>query len=202
MANITPAPVPAHRRPWRIVAGIALLAVLLPAGILSLAHGEPQPAPEYAVKAAFLFNFAKFVEWPDDAFADPASPLVLCVLGEDPFGDALRSLKGKTVNGRPLAIRNLATLEGLERCHLLFVCPSEKPVLPKILQAAKGRSILTVGDMEGFAQDGGIINLVVKEENRVSIEINLEAAQRTRLKISSKLLALAKIVKPRRRQGE
>jgi len=198
MANDNPKLVRAHLRPWRIVAGIALLAVLLPAGILSSAHGEPQPAPEYAVKAAFLFNIARFVEWPADAFADPASPLVLCVLGEDPFGDALRSLKGKTVSGRPLAIRYATTLEELDRCHLLFVCPSEKPALPKILQAAKGRSILTVGDMEGFARDGGIINLV-KEKNHVGIEINLEAAQRTHLKISSKLLALAQIVKPGRR---
>lgn len=201
MMNDHPKPVQPHRRSRRIAAGIALLAMLLPAGILSFAHGEPQPAPEYAVKAAFLFNFAKFVEWPNDAFADIASPLVLCVLGKDPFGDSLRSLKGKTVNGRPLAIRYVAVIEELDRCHLLFVSSSEKPVLPKILQATKGRSILTVGDMEDFARDGGIINLV-KEESRVAIEVNLEAAQRSRLKISSKLLALAKIVKPGRRQGE
>jgi hypothetical protein len=198
MANGKPTRGGAHARPVRFTAGIALLAVLLPAGILSLAHGERQPAPEYAVKAAFLYNFAKFVEWPDDGFANPASPLVLCVLGEDPFGDALRSLSGKTVNGRPLAIRHASTLGELERCHLLFVCSSEKSILPKILGETKDRSILTVGDMEGFARDGGIINMV-KEENRVGIEINLEAARRSRLKISSKLLALAKIVKPGRR---
>jgi hypothetical protein len=201
MENDNPTRIQVPPRSRRIVAGIALLAVMLPAGFLGFASGETQPAPEYAVKAAFLFNFAKFVEWPDDAFADRSSPLVLCVIGEDPFGDALKSLKGKTVNGRHLAIRYMTTIEELDRCHLLFVCPSEKPVLPKILQTTKGRSILTVGDMGGFAQDGGIINLV-KEENRVGIEINLEAAQRSRLKISSKLLALAKIVKPGRRQGE
>jgi hypothetical protein len=201
MANYPPTAVQAHPRPWRTAAGIALLAVLLPTGIISFAHGEPQPVPEYAVKAAFLFNFAKFVEWPDDAFADRASPLVLCVLGEDPFGDALGFLKGKTANGRPIVIRYAATLEELDRCHLLFVSSSEKPNLPKILQVTKSRSTLTVGDMEGFARAGGIINLV-KTENRVGIEINLEAAQRTRLKISSKLLALAKIVHPGRRHGE
>lgn len=181
--------------------GIALLAVLLPAGILSFAHGEPQPAPEYAVKAAFLFNFAKFVEWPADAFSGAASPIVICVLGEDPFGDALGSLKGKTANGRPIVIRYAATLGELERCHLLFISSSEKANLPKILQTAKGWSILTVGDMNGFAQNGGIINMV-KGESRVGIEINLEAAQRSRLKISSKLLALAKIVNSGRRQRE
>lgn len=201
MANDPSTPVRSRQRPWRSAAGIALLTALFSAGIPSLAHGDTQPAPEYAVKAAFLFNFAKFVEWPGDAFSGAASPIVVCVLGEDPFGEALGSLKGKTANGRPIAIRYAATLGDLERCHLLFVSASETRNLPRILHATKGWSILTVGDTNGFAQDGGIINLV-KTENRVGIEINLEAARRTRLKISSKLLALAKIVDPGRRNGE
>jgi hypothetical protein len=192
---------PHRARPGRVVAGIVLLAALLPAWLPTFARGGPPSAKEYAVKAAFLFNFAKFVEWPADAFADPASPLVLCVLGEDPFGDALTALKGKTVNGRPLSIRYATTLDGLGRCHLLFICSSEKPFLPGILGATKGSNILTVGDVEDFARDGGIINLV-NEENRVGIEVNLEAAQRTRLKVSSKLLGLARIVKPGKRPGE
>ncbi len=174
---------------------------MLPAGFPRFAGGEPPRAKEYAVKAAFLFNFAKFVEWPAAAFPDPASPLVLCVLGEDPFGDALTVLKGKTVNGRPLSIRYATTLDGLGRCHLLFISSSEKPFLSSIINVTKGWNVLTVGDMEDFARDGGIINLV-KEENRVGIEVNLEAAQRNRLKISSKLLGLAKIVKPGKRPGE
>lgn len=193
-------PVRTRARPGRVVAGIVLLAALLPVGLPTFARGEP-PVREYAVKAAFLYNFAKFVEWPADAFADPASPLVLCVLGEDPFGDAFKPLKGKTVNGRPLAIRHAATLDGVGQCHLLFISSSEKPFLSGIISATRGLNVLTVGDMEDFAQDGGIVNLA-NEENRIGIEVNLEAVQRTRLKISSKLLALAKIVKPGRRERE
>jgi len=170
--------------------------MLIPVGAPSFARGEP--APEYAVKAAFLFNFAKFVEWPAGAFSGPTSPIVIWVLGEDPFGDALGSLKGKTANGRPIVVRYAANLGELERCHLLFVSASEKANLPKILQATKDWNVLTVGDVDGFARDGGTINLV-NEEQRVVIEVNMEAAQRSRLKISSKLLALAKIVKPGRR---
>ena len=201
MAKYPPTTVRARPWSWRTAAGIALFAALLPAGIPTFAHGEPPAAAEYAVKAAFLYNFAKFVEWPGDAFSGTASPIVICVLGEDPFGDSLRSLKGKSVNGRPLVIRYAATIEELDRCHLLFVSSSEKANLTKILQATKYLSLLTVGDTNGFARDGGIINMV-KEESRIGIEVNLEAAQRSRLKISSKLLALSKIVKPGRRQGE
>jgi hypothetical protein len=122
----------------------------------------------------------------------------LFVYGADPFGDALKSLKGKTANGRPVVVRYAANLGELERCHLLFVSASSMVLLPKILQATKGWNVLTVGDVDGFARDGGTINLV-NEEQRVVMEINMEAAQRSRLKISSKLLALAKIVTPGRR---
>ena len=196
MTNRKPTRVPARGRALKISVGVVLVAMLISGGAPSFARGEP--APEYAVKAAFLYNFAKFVEWPADAFAGPGSPIVIWVFGEDPFGDALGSLKGKTANGRPIVVRYAANLGELERCHLLFVSASSMALLPKILLTTRGWSILTVGDMLGFAQDGGIIKMV-KEESRVGIEINLEAAQRSRLKISSKLLALAKIVNPGRR---
>lgn len=201
MATDRPTHDHARPRPRKSAAFAALLAVLFSAGIPSFVGGEPPPVPEYAVKAAYLFHFAKFVEWPGDAFAGAASPIVICVLGEDPFGDALEALDGKTVNGRPIVIRYAATLGTLTRCHLLFVSASERTILPKVLQATKDWSLLTVGDRNGFARDGGIINLV-KTEDRVGFEINLEAARRARLKISSKLLALAKIVDPGRRDGE
>jgi hypothetical protein len=199
MTNRKPTRDPARGRAAKIAAGIVLVAMLISGGAPSFARGEP--APEYAVKAAFLFNFAKFVEWPADAFAGPASPIVFFVFGEDPFGDALKSLKGKTANGRPIVVRYAANLGELERCHLLFVSASSMALLPKILQATKGWNVLTVGDVDGFARDGGTINLV-NEEQRIGIEVNMEAAQRTRLQISSKLLGLAKIVKPARRPRE
>jgi hypothetical protein len=196
MTDRNPTRDPARGRALKTAVGIVLVAMLISGGASSFARGEP--APEYDVKAAFLYNFAKFVEWPGDAFPGPASPIVFFVFGPDPFGDALKSLKGKTANGRPIVIRYAATLGELERCHLLFVSASERANLPKILQATKDWNVLTVGDVDGFARDGGIINMV-KEESRVGIEINLEAAQRSRLIISSKLLALAKILKPGRR---
>ena len=196
MTNRKPTRDPARGRAVKITIGIVLIAMLISGGPPSFARGET--APEYTVKAAFLYNFAKFVEWPAEAFAGPASPIVLFVFGVDPFGDALKSLKGKTANGRPIVVRYAANLGELERCHLLFVSASSMALLPKILQATKGWNALTVGDMDGFAQDGGTINLL-KEEQRIGIEINMEAAHRSRLKISSKLLALAKIVTPGRR---
>ena len=196
MTNRKPTRDPARARAVKIAAGIVLAAMLVSGGAPSFARGEP--APEYAVKAAFLYNFAKFVEWPADAFAGPASPIVFFVFGEDPFGDALKSMKGKTANGRPIVVRYAANAGELERCHLLFVSSSSTALLPKILQATKGWNVLTVGDMDGFARDGGTINLV-NEGQRIGIEVNMEAARRARLQISSKLLGLAKIVKPARR---
>jgi hypothetical protein len=196
MTNRKPTRDTARGGDGKITVGIVVLAMLISGGAPSFARGEQ--APEYTVKAAFLYNFAKFVEWPADAFTGPASPIVLFVLGVDPFGDALKSLKGKTANGRPIIVRYAANLGELERCHLLFVSASSMALLPKILQATKSWSVLTVGDVDGFARDGGTINLV-NEEQRIGIEINMEAAQRSRLKISSKLLALAKIVAPGRR---
>jgi hypothetical protein len=187
---------PARGRAVKIAAGIVLVAMLISGVAPSFARGET--APEYTVKATFLYSFAKFVEWPAGAFPGPTSPIVIWVLGKDPFGDALGSLKGKTANGRPIVVRYAANLGELERCHLLFISASEKANLQKILLITKGWSILTVGDMDGFAQDGGILNLV-NEEQRIRIEVNMEAAQLSRLKISSKLLGLAKIVKPARR---
>ena len=196
MTNRKPTRDPARGRAVKIAVGIVLAAMLISGGAPSFARGET--APEYVVKAAFLYNFAKFVEWPAESFAGPASPIVLFVFGADPFGDALKSLKGKTANGRPIVVRYAANLGELERCHLLFVSASSMALLPKILQATKGWNVLTVGDVDGFARDGGTINLL-NEEQRIGIEINMEAAQRSRLKISSKLLALAKIVTPGRR---
>ncbi len=182
-------------------ARIALLTALLAALAAQAARGAaPASFEEYEVKAAFLYNFAKFVEWPDEAFSDPRSPIVLLVVGSDPFGDALASLKGKTASGRPLAVLRAATVDDLVRCHILFVAASETPRLSRILQATKSWSTLVVGDVDGFARKGGAINLVRKED-RIAIEVNPEAAQRARLRISSKLLGLAKIVRSGPRGG-
>lgn len=150
--------------------------------------------PEYQVKAAFLYNFAKFIDWPAEAFADNGTPISICLLGQDPFGSILdETVKNKTVNGRKFLIRRFKELQSLETCHILFVSASEKRNLAHSVKALAGTSVLTVGEVEKFCQQGGIINLVIKG-NKAGIEVNESAAGRARLKISSKLLKLATLV--------
>jgi hypothetical protein len=148
---------------------------------------------EYLIKAAILFNFAKFAAWPEAAFSHPGAPLRICVLGDDPFGEALDSLAGKQVRHRPLATKRIASVEGAPQCHILFVSASEESRIPAILDYVGKLPILTVADMSRFANSGGIIAL--KEvDNRSRIEINLGAAEQAGLKLSSKLLRLADTV--------
>jgi len=150
---------------------------------------------EYRLKLAFLYNFAQFVQWPPEAFHDPAAPLTMCVAGQDPFqGEIEQSLSGRSVGGHPIEIKKLGPNDDPRACHMIFVRASEKREAAKILAALKGSSTLTVGETRGFADLGGVINLTL-DENKLRFEINLDAATQTRLKISSKLLALAKIVK-------
>jgi len=151
---------------------------------------------EYDVKAAFLFNFTKFVEWPPAAFADEHSLLKICVLGEDPFGKPLRELATGEVGGRRLTLKYLENLSHLESCHVLFVCRSERDRLPRILVDLHTAPVLTVGDTPGFTDQGGMINFIL-EGTKVRFDVNQEAAERAGLKISSRLLALAKHVKGR-----
>ncbi|MGA2076451.1 MAG: YfiR family protein, partial [Terriglobia bacterium] len=149
---------------------------------------------EYRVKLAFLYNFAQFVEWPADAFRDPAAPLTICVAGQDPFeGEIGQGLRGRTAGGHLVEIRKLKRDENPRGCHMIFVRAGDRKLAGRLLADLRGSSTLTVGETKGFADLGGVINLVV-EENKLRFEINLGAARQTRLKLSSKLLALAKIV--------
>lgn len=159
------------------------------------AQAAPRSYEESQVKAAFLYNFTKFVDWPADSFPDPDAPVLIGILGEDPIGRALEGLiKARVVNGRKTAIKRFKTVAALEPVHLLFVSASVRKQLPLLFKALEGHSVLTVSDMEGFAQQGGVINLVIRNQ-RLGFEINEDAAQRANLKISSKLLKLAKVVK-------
>lgn len=151
-------------------------------------------AEEYAVKAAFLFHFAQFVEWPDETFKDANSPLTYCTIGDDPFQGSLDTiLSGKTIGTRPFRVVHFKHPQEIQGCQVLFIGAAEKTVLREILAKPKANSALTVGESEHFAQDGGMIGFVL-EENKIRFEINLEAAQKAKLKISSRLLALAKNV--------
>ena len=172
----------------------AFMVILLLVGFPSPGLAQNETGAEYRLKLAFLYNFAQFVQWPADAFRDPGSPLLICVEGNNPFqGEIGESLRGRTIGARPVELKHLNANEDPCLCHMVFVRAGESTALSKILARPPGSSLLTVGEAKGFAQRGGIINLV-KEENRLRFEINTEAAAQTRLKISSKLLSLAKIV--------
>ena len=149
---------------------------------------------EYQVKAAFLYNFAKFVEWTPGTFKDASTPIRICTIGSDPFGKYLDELRDKNVGARTLEIVRLKGKGELEKCQILFISASEKQNISEILRIVQKKPILTVGEMQGFAQSGGIINLVTIGR-KVSLEINLDASQRSGLKISSQLLKLATIIK-------
>ncbi|MGD0651896.1 MAG: YfiR family protein [Verrucomicrobiia bacterium] len=149
-------------------------------------------SPEYKLKAAFVFNFAKFVEWPPKAFAGDHSPLVIGVLGDNPFDTVLDEMtQGKTVNGRPVEIKRSRRVEELTGCHVIFISASEKQRQAKILAALKGSNALTVSDTDDFLESGGIIQLVM-EEKKIRFDINARAAERASLQISSQLLNLAR----------
>ena len=171
---------------WRLIAVTAVAAIL---------GGAVAPSPsEYQIKAAFLYNFAKFVDWPAKALPGASTSITLCILGEDPFGTDLEQiLDGKTVNGKSIVIKRFRGIRGLEGCHILFISSSERHHLPEILGALRGASMLTVGETERFAKLGGIINFTI-EENKVRFEINVDAAERAGLKISSRLLKLGKVI--------
>ena len=157
---------------------------------------------EYPVKLAFLYNFTKFVEWPPDSYRDASAPLRICVAGSDPFSDDLiRALQTRSVGGRRVEIKTLKSSDGLEGCQLVFVPATEKKRAAGIVASLNGSSALTVGESAGFTELGGIINLAV-EDNKVRIEVNVEAAERARLKISSRLLVLARIVKGQGQGGQ
>ena len=147
---------------------------------------------EYQVKAAFLYNFAKFVDWPAEAFGGSNGTLIIGVVGDDPFGGALdQAINGKSIGGRSLAVRRLKWGQDLRSCHILYISSSERKHLSQIIQSLRGASVLTVGDMGQFNQQGGIINFIL-EASKVRFEINSRGADQARLRISSKLLALAK----------
>ena len=174
---------------------LATALTLLPASNLRAAPASPV-VQEYQVKALFLFNFLQFVEWPEGAFPSPDAPVTIGILGDDPFGPVLdETLRAETVRNRPLVIVRSSRLEDLKNCHLLFIGKSERNRLAAHFSQLEGAPALTVGDTEGFASRGGIINFYL-DGKKLRFEINPDAAQRAGLKLSSQLLSLGKIVGP------
>jgi len=175
-----------HRQSPRRTAGAVLLGTLLAA---TGAGGAQGIAEEHEVKAAFLFNFARFVEWPGEA-----ERIELCILGEDPVTRVLGALEGKLVHGRPVHVRRIADPYRLEGCRILYVSRSERTRLAEIVLAFdEAEGVLTVSDLQGFVSAGGMIELVL-DGQRVRFDVNVAAASDSGLRISSKLLRLARQV--------
>jgi hypothetical protein len=191
----------ARRLAWPAVYA-AVFGFVLSVNQLDVSAAD-QPLTEHQVKAAFLFNFAKFVTWPTDTFPDQNAPLVIGIAGDDPFGDAIDEItRGERVNGHPIVVKRLGADDQLGRCQILFVSSSERKRLRKILESLGNAPVLTVGEPDDFALLGGVIRFT-KNQYRVGFEINIDAAERSGLRISSKLLSLARIVsaaKPERTQ--
>lgn len=170
----------------------AVIALCVAASASAAAESNALPT-EYQVKAAILFNIAKFLEWPEGTFRSPSSPIIIGILGEDPFGSALNAARDRTVGGRKVLIKRFARVEDVTGCHILFISQSEKRKLTHILLNLGDRVLLLVGDSEEFAQRGVMISLVLEKE-AVIIEINVEALNRVGLKVNSRLLNIARIV--------
>lgn len=164
-------------------------------GILSAGMCGAQVFDEYQVKAAFLYSFAKFVEWPPQAFSSPAAGITICVLGDDPFGNFLDdSVRDKTVAGRPLIIQRITDLSAGRDCKILFIAASERGRMPALLASIASSSLLTVGDTAQFTAQGGIIGLQL-DGQRIRLWVNLPAAEKAKLRISSRMLSLANIIR-------
>ena len=183
---------------WRLARRSILILPLFKSLVLlllfCLSAGAGPALTENQIKAGFLFNFTRFVDWPAEAFPAVDSPIVLGIVGEDSFGDLLtQAAAGKTVNGRTVLVQRFKEEQNFRACNILFISASEDKLMARIFERLKGSSVLTVGETSGFAQSGGIINFVV-EDNRVRLEINLDAAARAGVKISAKVIGVARIV--------
>lgn len=176
------------------VRGIVIVLTAIFILVSSRVNCGAQSATEYQVKAAYLFNFLKFVEWPEVTPGESQTKWVIGIVGSSPVGDELTKLvESKSVLGRELQIKTFQSTDNLRICNILFISDSEKKRLPGILASLRGSSVMTVADMDHFIDAGGMVQFVV-EDARVRISIDVGATGRARLKISSKLLALARTV--------
>jgi hypothetical protein len=172
-----------------------LLLLVIPATSTSLGQGAP--SRENQVKAAFIYNFAQFVEWPDDAFLGNGAPFVIGVLGDGGLhGELERTLKGKTAGGREFSVRYFARVSDITRCHILFVGAAEQARAAEVIQKVARQGTLTVGDFDGFTASAGVVRFLT-EDNKLRFEVNIDAANDERLRVSSKLLKLARIYNKR-----
>jgi len=179
-------------RPWPLAAGLGLCVSLILLAASLLAQQRPT---DYQVKAAYLYNFGKFVQWPANPSTQKDSLFSVCVLGQDPFGPALdATLSGASIGGQRVVARRISSPEESVNCRILFLGATEAARMNKIIQSLDKEAVLTVSDLPEFSQRGGMIQFVT-EGNRVRFEVNLEAAQQAGLTLSSELLKVATTVR-------
>ncbi len=179
------------RRHASILEAVILILLLFSTGGVLTSQVRAQAIDEYQVKAAFLYNFVKFVEWPADAFPNDGAPIIIGLVGNDPFGSKIdQMINGRFANGRRLVLKRFPDLRTLAYCHIVFICSSEKNNLRQLLSAT-GAGVLTVSETDRFTQMGGMINFTIVD-SKVRFEINQGAAERAGLKISAKLLSLGR----------
>ena len=168
--------------------GLSLLLLLA----TGLVHAQtPRSPSEYQLKAAFLYNFAKFIDWPPVTSAGDQAPFIVGILGDSPFGSDLeQTVAGKKINDRTISVLPFRSAAEAVNCQILFICNSEKKHFSEIIQSLRGHAVLTVSETDGFIQTGGMVNFVL-EDGKIRFQINDEAAKAAQLKISSKLLNLA-----------
>ena len=173
----------------------AAFTVWLGLGGAADSHAQTMSARqyEYQVKVAFIYNFSRFVDWPDEAFIGDTSSLTVCVLGNNPFGGALDTIKGKNVKDKRIEIKRLTSTSKLDGCQILFIGSPERARLTQILDSAKKSGVLTISEMSQFTQAGGIVALAMRK-NRIRFSVNLDVAEETGLTISSRVLRLATVV--------
>lgn len=172
-----------------ILPTLAALFLLVAPGVAA----DSRTKTEYMVKAAYLYNFLDFVEWPYEPVADIQKPYHICILGKNPFSGITEKMTDKRIRHRKVAVHSISSVEELKECHLLYISASERDALPQILHALKSKSVLTVSDMQNFVNQGGMIGFV-NQSGTIRFEINTKAAQQTGLTISSYLLKLARII--------
>jgi len=172
----------------RLILSLVWLVAWVPA------HCQAQTGAEreYELKAAVLYHIIEYVEWPKDSLSNQPPAIRIALLGQIPFAEALEVLDGKTMQGRKLVVKKISRPEEAGDCQVVFISGSEKPRISQIVSEFKTRPILTVSEVEGFAERGGMVNLVAGQ-NRINMEINREVARQARLSISSQLLKLAKV---------
>jgi YfiR/HmsC-like len=169
-------------------------SLMLLIGSAATVPAQDSSSSEYLIKAGFIYNFAKLVDWPTSAFPQPDSPIVIGILGADPFGSILdKVFAGKKVNDHGFVIKRIKSASDAKDCHILFVSSSETARISDAIRLTKSMPILTISEIPGFANRGGIINLTL-QDSKVRFEVNVDAARAADLNISSRLLALAKIV--------